>query len=276
MRILLANHNLSSWGGTETWTITLANEFKRLGHEVSLYAPTVNVIAPEFPFFSFQKEYDVALINHNVNLENLKYLTCKKIFTSHGVIPDLEKPVEGADVYVSVSEEVQANLKDLGFDSTIIRNPIDTKHFYPTRKVHKKLENVLFMSNYPGKAREVIKTACDGLNLRIWGMNNQTSDAAEEMNWADLVIGLGRTAYEAMSINRNVIIYDYNGADGFATPDLLLQARENNCSGRKFQIDLDANGLKNLFANYNPHLQLRDYILQNNNVTQIAQEYLSL
>lgn len=274
MKLLIANHNLLSWGGTETWTLTLAEEFKRLGHEVCLYAPTGNSIAPEFP--SSSDSYDLALINHNTNLESLKDLPCKKIFTSHGVIPSLEQPTHGADVYVSVSEEVQDNLKAQGYESVIIRNPIDTKRFYPTRKVHKKLENVLFMSNYQGKAREVIKTACEGLNLRIWGQSNQTSDAVTEMNWADLVIGLGRTAYEAMSLNRNVIIYDYNGADGFATEELLLEARKNNCSGRRFKKDLDANDLKNLFANYNPHLQLRDYILQNNNVTNIAQAYLSL
>ena len=247
---------------------------KRLGHKVYLYAPTGNSLAPEFPDYS--DTYDLALINHNINLASLKDLPCKKIFTSHGVIPDLEQPIAGADVYVSVSEEVQANLKRLGFDSSIIRNPIDTKHFKPASRVNNKLQNVLFMSNYQGKAREVIKTACEGLILRIWGMNNQTSDTANEMNWADLVIGLGRTAYEAMSCNRNVIIYDYNGSDGFATPDLLLQARENNCSGRKFAQDLDAEGLKTLFSNYDPNLQLRDYILENNNVTDIAQTYLSL
>ena len=63
----------------------------------------------------------------------------KKIFTSHGIIHDLEKPIKGADVYVGISEEVCNYLTLLGFENNhLIRNGIDTIKFSPTSEINEK------------------------------------------------------------------------------------------------------------------------------------------
>lgn len=276
MKILLTNYSLSWLGGTQTWVATMAEELTRLGHEVHLFAADGQYdLLPNYP--RLDDNYDLALINHNVCLTALEGMNIKcKVFTSHGVIPELEQPIKGADIYVAVSEEVQHNLEMQGFQSQVIRNPINTEKFLPS-PIGKTLKKVLFMSNYQGGARNIIEQASreEGLELRIFGKDGQT-DAKTAMEWADLVIGLGRTAYEAMSMNRNVIIFDYNGADGFADPVSLLDYRRNNCSGRYNKLKLNTEDLKALFRKYNPDLKLRDYILKYNDVKNIAQQYLGL
>lgn len=255
----------------------MAEELTRLGHDVHLFAGD-NQYALFPDYARLDDNYDVAFINHNVCLSALEGINIKcRIFTSHGIIPELEQPIKGADIYVSVSEEVQDSLESKGFKSVVIRNPIDTKAFqyYP---INPTLTRVLFMSNYQGNARKVIEDASKaivGLKLRIHGGNDKAS-AVDNMLWADLVIGLGRTAYEAMSMGRNVVVYDYNGADGFVTHETVLEYRKNNCSGRRYKKELTADDLQKLYAQYDPNLNLRNYILENNNVEKIVQQYLGL
>ena len=270
MKILMMNYLLGGQTGSETWTATMAEELELQGHTVDLKTDASKA----------DDTYDLALINHNTCLATAQHLTCKKVFTSHGVLPDLEQPTDGADVYVAVSEEVQANLKAKGYDSTIIRNGIDYEHFHPYRPLRKTLTNVLFSSNYPSNAENIIKQACEkaGLKFKRIGGQNKTTQVLHELNQADLVIGLGRTAYEAMSCGRNVIIFDYNGGDGFVTPQNVFQFRTNNCSGRYHRHRYTADDLVELFKLYDPETgrRLRNYIYRHHNVEKTAQQYLAL
>ena len=270
MKILLMNYILGGQTGSETWTATMADELEIQGHEVDMRTD-----ASKLP-----DVYDLAIINHNTCLTTAQHLTCKKIFTSHGVLPDLEQPVAGADVYVAVSEEVQQNLKDKGFESTIIRNGIDYEHFHPYKPVNRTLKNVLFSSNYQSNAESIIRDACNrvGANFTRIGGQQRTTQVLHELNKADLVIGLGRTSYEAMSCARNVIVYDYNGGDGFVTPHTVFKFRTHNCSGRYNRHQYTADDLVELFKRYDPDIgrRLRNYIYQNNNVEKTAKQYLNL
>jgi len=192
----------------------------------------------------------------------------------------LEQPIPGADIYVSVSEEVQRNLRNKGFNSVVIRNGIDLDKFHSVNPVNASLKSVLFSSNYSSTARLKVKLACEqlGLQFETIGGVYKTTDVPRVINRADLVFGLGRTAYEAMACERNVIIYDYNGGDGFVTPDTILEYRKNNCSGRRYQHDYTVDDIKLLLTQYNPTLgsRLRSYITDYNNITTVAQKYLTL
>ena len=79
-------------------------------HEVDVYAANGNTVFPDMPPFDPNVFYDRGILNHAACLTFLRKRASigRTIFTSHGVIPGAEKPVDGADVYVSVSEEVQA------------------------------------------------------------------------------------------------------------------------------------------------------------------------
>lgn len=293
MKILLANNILGGLTGSETWIYAMKEELESLNHEVITYTPNQNI--------NNKEKIDLAIINHNTCLNKLKELDCIKIFTSHGILPELEQPIGGADIYVSVSEEVQFNLSKKGFKSVIIRNGINCDYFKKTRETNSAVKNILFSSNYKdkyslrlekilnliginitinGKIRAKILKAGKqlGIKIEIIGINNKISNVMEAINRADLVIGLGRTAYEAMACERNVIIYDYNGGDGFCTPEKMLEFRKNNCSGRRYKINFSVNQLKNEILKYNQEngKQLREYILNNNNIKKTTQEYLKI
>jgi glycosyltransferase involved in cell wall biosynthesis len=135
-RILLASNHLVQPGGSETWTLTVAAELIRREYEVVVYSPQVGPFAEAFPcrvVGEVRGKFDLGLVNHNTCIEVARSACRKVIMTCHGTFPPLEQPVSGADRYVAISEEVLAHLKSLGYDATVIWNPIDCEIFSPTR-----------------------------------------------------------------------------------------------------------------------------------------------
>ena len=103
MKILLTNNTLQNLAGSETWVKTMFESLEELGHHCGACVAS----GEDLLIGKTIENPDLAIINHNSCLNFLSGLNCKKIFTSHWVIPDLEQPVKGADAYVSISEEVQ-------------------------------------------------------------------------------------------------------------------------------------------------------------------------
>jgi hypothetical protein len=81
-----------------------------------------------------------------------------------------------------------------------------------------------------------------------------------------------------MSCGRNVIVFDYMGADGLVTPENIYHFRKRNCSGRTHRMMYTPEEFRAELGLYDQNLgpQLREYILKENNVKTIAQQYLSL
>lgn len=279
MKILLATHALTTLAGTETWVQTMYAELSK-EHDVRVRGHCGNSLFPHFKHHQGGTTYDLALIQHRDSaLALLPMLEAHQtVFTSHGVIPALEQPVEGMDHYVSVSEEVHAHLHDLGFDSCIIRNPVNVHKFRALRPVNQTLKSILFLTNRISPALGVVAEAAEGFEYRQLGGGVRRTDVVEAINAADLVISLGRGCLEAMACERNVIVYDRNGCDGYVTPEAMLDYRKNNCSGRCYRRSLTPAALRDMFKLYNPDAgsQLRQYILANNAVSEIAGQYLSL
>jgi glycosyltransferase involved in cell wall biosynthesis len=279
VNILLSNISLFEVGGSETWVRTMYDYLSR-DHTVHVF--TFNHrIWPDIRKYNRNVQYDLAILNHHQTLTHLlPHGNIKRIITtSHGVIPEPEQPRAGADVYCGVSEEVVEMLAVKGFPKArVMRNPISLERFRATRHVKDELTNVLFLSNHQGYALPVIEEACEGLNLVVYGQTNKRLDTEVLMNEVDLVIGLGRVVYEAMACERNVIVYDYLGADGFVTPDAMMGYRTHNCSGRYAKRSFTAESLREEMELYDPMLgpKLRAYVEENNNVAKIAEEYLTL
>ena len=277
MKILLTNNSLCRIAGSETWTMAMYDELSK-EHEVDILTGRNTML--KIGEYDADKEYDIAICNHNNRLNdiagNINIKT--KIFTSHGVLPRLEQPVQGADHYVSVSEEVQGNLKSRGFDSTVIRNPIDLDRFKSTKPINKELKKILFLNKRNNGVIDIVKEACKDYELTIISESNRVSNIEELINENDLVITLGRGAYEAMGCERNVIVFDYIAADGFVTPETILEYRKNNCSGRRYLKKWGAEDLKTELKKYDPDLgtHLREYVLENNNIKKNVELYLQL
>lgn len=279
MLILLSNHALNHYGGSETWTRTMFDELSKFG-KVHVYAASGNTVFPDMPPFDPAVSYDRGILNHKRCLTYLREHANidRIIYTSHGVIPGAERPTEGADVYVAVSEEVQDRLAQDGYESVVIRNPIDLSRFTAKTGPRPNMKNVLWLSNNPRSKEKLIRGATKGMRLKIVGREGQLRDVRPAIKWADLVIALGRSAYESMAMKRNVIVLDYKGADGFVTPETMLELRKANCSGRRYGENWNIPRLVEEFGKYDSGLgdSLRSYIAENNNVETIAEQYLCL
>lgn len=182
----MGNNTLSLLAGTETWTETLAKQFKKMGHEVTAYSKQLGFIAMQlegagihcidsvqtasgmkaFDFRLTQPEggnYDLIVCNHyEVSLElRQAFPDVPMIVTIHGIIhkgPNGEIFPEHPATslknvrFVAVGEEVQELLRnDYALESTIIRNFLDLERFKVVEGTdirREKPEIFLVNSNY--------------------------------------------------------------------------------------------------------------------------------
>jgi len=194
MKILLFNNTLSLLAGSETYTLTLATELKRLGHEVTAYSPHLGLIAAKLegigvkcvdslsthesgqiePFNPILVEdignFDVAIGAHYDRTKEVrqKFPNLPIIAICHGILhsnPETgeiypEHPVTDMIVeqYVAVSEEVQGLLKSVyNIESVVIRNFFDLNRFKKQGKLPKKPSTILVSSNYWGVESDINK-----------------------------------------------------------------------------------------------------------------------
>ena len=122
-------------GGSETACYSLAAELIRLGHEVDYFTGERGLVSGKMDELGcklwINNHYDLAICSH-IQAESSTWHNLridKVIRICHGTTPKLEQPQPGADAYVAISEEVQAHLKGLGYESTVIRNGIDYERF---------------------------------------------------------------------------------------------------------------------------------------------------
>lgn len=260
MKLLITNYWLKKLGGSETFTYTLAEELHRRKIKFDLFTLQHGIVS-----IRIQKEfgasrkllprYDLVFANHNVCVDKIKPKGRKIIQTCHGIYPKLEQPSPNADKYVAISEEVKNHI---GGEAKIILNGINLERFRPL-KLNSKPKNILSLV-HSDKANEIIEKACEELNINFWQINKykrQVWNMEDHIRQADMVISLGRGAYEAFACGKPTIIFDARPyqesyADGYMTEDTLPEAIKNNCSGRRFKLTFDHKDLANEIKKYNP------------------------
>ena len=289
MKILVANHHLLKTGGTENYTYALALELKRRGHDVEHFTVLKGNVSDileskGIPYMS-SKKYDLILANHRPcvrKLQSYGYV----VQTCNGIVPTLEQPSRYADHYVSITEEVCSHLLSQDVKSSVILNGIDCERFSPQRPISEKLSCVLSLCQ-SDLLNKFIAKCCEQIGVRFLSCNKHTDnvwDLPEMINQADLVVGIGRSLYDAMACGRCVISYDMrtyiNAAigDGYLNADNFDEALENNCSGRKFRKCFDTEGFVQELLKYNPAdgRWAREYALKHLNISHVADQYLSL
>jgi glycosyltransferase involved in cell wall biosynthesis len=289
LKILLATRSLSQLGGSEVWTVTMAKALRKLGHDVTIACRGVNNLLPDFPQVRLERphgEYTLGMFNHMsmVDNTNLRERCDTIIQTCHGIIPGEEKPHPNADIHVAVSEEVQEAIKGKRgvTDTYIIRNPINTALFQPDTKLNTTPKRALYMSNNGdylfGSIVEQAATKAGVELVKLGRAYGRSLNPQEVMNSVDLVISLGRGAYEAMACGRPVVVADKRGGDGYLHPDFVREWRKNNLSGRYNKITVDADWLAGEIRKYEPHHggMLRGYVEGEHSELSVARHYLAL
>lgn len=207
---------------------------------------------------------------------------------SQGWIPEEERFIPGADVYVSISEEVRKyNLKKQNIDSIVIRQPIITRRvsFNPIKKDITMLRG-LYIKNGASSDSNILREtgSYSGFDIRE---SEKKYDIFQQIQWSDFVIGLGRSALEGMSYGKPAIVadtrwyHDYPCGDGLLTSDVIHKSRECNYSGRAFNelltkewLTLQLNDLK---EDYLEHSKFsHKYIEENHDADLIVAQYIDI
>lgn len=286
MKILIVTYELLMAGGTETSCFTMAEELIRLGHQPVIYTPKpgtyANLIKNTIPIQPRLQElrnmsFDMAIIQfreYQFPEENPDYF---KVWISNDTT-DFNKPNAEIHRHVVISEEVQQAAHTFGFHPIVVRNSVNCDRFKPYRELRRKLKKVVMITNHFPGVIPIVKVACQLTNTELvhvghpkWEINIE-----DYINSADLVISLGRGIYEAMACGRNCIVFDYNGADGFVTPDTLPDMQWYNCSGRLKQAKWTPEQLAEEFLKYDPKLghELREIAQREYNIRNVIENHL--
>ena len=213
--ILVATNHLETLGGSETYTYALAEELKNQRFKVDYFTFQKGTVSDQLEKklnvqFMQQKKYDLILANHYTCVNHLH----KRGFvlqTCHGIYPELEQPSPRAHGYVAISQEVKEYLRKKNLESKVILNGINTDRYKSTRPLHNDVRTVLSLCQ-SDEANQIIEASCNALGVDFTTLNkfkNPTWHVENVINNADLVIGIGRSAYEAMACGRPVIIFDH-------------------------------------------------------------------
>lgn len=323
MRILLGNNTLSILAGSETWTVTLARHLKKLGHDVTCYSPRLGFVSDTLesegitcvgslpasgirPFSivlepDFDARFDVIIANHHDIVTELRarFPDTMIVSTIHGVqhlmdgprgekVPAPEHPAIGkADVFVSVSEEIQAKLmSDYQQDSLIVRNFFDIPYFKTKRVATPgKPKAILFNTNYATKDDQETKIMAAvarhfGARLLAVGANFVAAkDIRVALEDADVVVGMGRSALEGACAERLVIVHGRWGTGGALNAGNLPKLRACNFSGRDSGGDFFTveRLIQEIEDNYNPETIAwgHEHVLREHNVELAAQQYMA-
>jgi len=289
----MTNIDLAEIGGTQVWTETMATELKRQGHEVVIASPRIGDFAEErlsdFGVTSTPSAigWDLCLVNHATAFgELMQRIDAPTIVTCHGPTHPLEQPAPGADHYVAVSEEV-AEIHWPEYEMEVIRNGIDLERFKPGSG-----ENIFERVLVATKNAEVQKMCIEACNLAGYSygqvnyQSHPTYDIEKRIDDSSVVITSGRAVYEALACNKSVICLSnrpdgFGGwvvrADGWVTEDNTQDLRQKNCSGRTLDMQWGSAELaENLEQYQGPETWGREYVEENNDVKDIAQQYLAL
>ncbi|PHR70576.1 MAG: UDP-glycosyltransferase [Lutibacter sp.] len=285
--VLVANKNLNKLGGTETFTYSFIKELISKGYNVEYFAFKKGFVSSKIEndlgvSFMNKNSYDVIFSNHN---KCVRHLSSKGLIiqTCHGIYPKLEQPSRFADAHVAISNEVLNHIQSKGYSGKVILNGIDCINYKPEKEINKKLKNVLSLC-HSDEANEVISNACKQLNINFNSLNkykNPIWNISKVINENDLVVGIGRSAYEAIACGRPILIYDNRSysksfSDGYLQKSTIDFSILNNCSGRYFKKKLDQNGIVKELKKYNSNdaTFLRDFALNNLNVKTQINTYL--
>ena len=274
MRVLLSFENLISFGGAETYTLTLARELERLDHDVSIYSPNRGEMA------QFARQQGIRVLGSGqlppacdlvvacdaATCHELagRYPDTLKIMVVHGADHMLVAPpglAESCDALVVLNDRVARAVTARAWNAPILRlrQPIELWRFWGLGSAREVPRRVLVLTNYVEGARsQVIETACRarGLAVRWLGATTEASASPEaEIADADIVIGLGRSALEAMAAGRATYVYGVVGGDGWVTTKSYPAMEADGFAGTAFpDVQLDADRIAADLDRWDPRL----------------------
>lgn len=296
MRFVLATNHLGL-GGSESYILTIAEQLQRLGHEASVFSPDMGkgaAVARErgVPLCTqddLPAEFDAALVQDagvSYELGELRP-SSPQLFVAHSESLDLQSPPQFGDwvrLVVALNDRVAARMRSLASAPQVarLRQPVDTERFAPRAPLPVRARRALLLSNTPHDDRlEMIEEACAraGLELlRMGGAEGETSDPREAIHGVEIVIGYGRSILEGMACGRAAYVYDWNGGDGWVTPESYARIEADGIAARNGATTIDARRLASDLTEYSPAMGPvnHDLVIGRHRANVHAQELVEL
>ncbi len=252
VELVLATQQLDAPGGVQTYLLTIAPQLERLGHEVTLYADELGMMAAHAREHGLRvarhedelpARCDAVLAQDGATLLALadRYPDALRTLVVHGAEYDLCLPaaVDGlVAVAIVMNSVVERRIRALAHPPQVarLRQPIDTQRFRPIGVARERPERVLLLGNYLGdRELEAMSSACQeaGLDWRQVGRHGDLLvDPLTAIADADIVIGQGRSLLEAMACGRAAWNHGPAAGDGWVTPASYPAFEDDGFRGR--------------------------------------------
>lgn len=246
MKILLTNHHLYLFGGTENLLYEHAKKLFNLGHEICIYIYTedpkslasdwIKSNLPEAVRWFYEdpppEDFDLLLITHNTCLQKLTHHKGYKIFFCHSPYQEIEFPKEGADHYVFVTKEIQEKFPEIKNSSVIPTGYNLADH---TFKYKDKRKTILMFEYHPNNYVNIFMNTCkkEGMIGEIYCRKNMfPSTITQMLQTYDIICATGRTANEALLSGNPTIVFNHFGCGGLITKDNYEKLAISNFTGR--------------------------------------------
>lgn len=254
LHILLTNHHLMSYHGSENFTFTIADFLRRKGHQVTVYSAYVGKLKSDFERLGIRvvsdlrllkdQDFDLAHVHHSINACEIRFYFphLPIVLLCHGII-FLENPPPvdlNISQYLATSERVRDCMAAKGVPLEkilIFRNMVDSEKFYPYSQINLSPRRAVILSNkIDSKSENVIRQACKSLRIKSVFLGERFRRIEYKqipllLNQADIVFSLGRGVIEAMLCGRIPVVFDFEGGDGIVTPASIMQNMRCNFSG---------------------------------------------
>jgi len=260
MKILVTNHHLQTYTGTETSTLTLCKYLSRFRHSVTVYSKFFSdEIFNQFlnlnvrPIKTLEEvsgeNFDIGHIHHNICAYEVrnKYPKLPLIMWVHGVIPFLcQPPLIDLNISCFLVNNIEGKnyIAKFGINKKkiiIFKNIVDKEIFNPTSIINTKPQKALILSNKIGPKKEnMIKSALDRLNIKYTFVGARFKPVpnfqlSSYINQSDVVFTVALGAMESMFCGRIPILFDDNYSDfndGIVTTKNFKYLKDYNFSGR--------------------------------------------
>jgi len=236
--------------GVNTFTYTLAKHMSDLGHDINFIfiqrQGNTNKFNTEISLLgkikclndTLSERFDFVVMYSSYCVDLLKTCNGKRIFIGHGLHSLSYFPnINHIDAWYYISKFGSEYLSNkFNYPVKYIPNFIDLERFKEIKPISKELKKILILDSRVGYIyKELFEKVAIKHNLIVDCISVNVSeliwDIPDKINEYDLIIGYGRSIYEAISCGRNVIIYGINGGDGFMNEKTLPISMERNCSG---------------------------------------------
>jgi hypothetical protein len=296
MKVLLATNHLGL-GGSESYLLTVAEQFDRLGHEVTIYAPESGpgvAVAEEreLPVVgegSIPDGVEAALVQDGgVSHQLAAHLPgVPQLFVAHSSMFDLQAPPQldkAVGAVVAMNDRIATRLRRFAVEVEVVRlhQPIDTHRFVPRGPLPEIPRTALLLSNTPHADRlEMLEGACTEVGielLRLGGAAGRKTDIRAALAEADLVVGYGRSVLEAMASGRAAYVYDWKGGDGWVTAESYDAIEAGGFAGSAATAVMDRDSLATELRRYSPEMGPvnHDLVMKNHRAVRHAERLIEL